>query len=204
MMIYGIELEMFYIKDTSIAVPPKVLPLDGCGAIVELRSIPHADIYSAAFDIKAQLCKFQDQGVLLSPTSIGGSNRHRFTVEEFRLAARQSNKDTSVDVCNIYGKERRLLPRGVVSVSVQLNFSNRTVSSYIADNVRIPDQYGLLDTLRIVKALDKEFEKEIKESGRVMGEYAIKDNVRLEYRSLPASVFFLPDFEKRISKLDLR
>lgn len=200
MMIYGIELEMFYATGTSITIPPKGFPLDGCGAIVELRSIPHTDIYSAAFDIKAQLRKFQDEGVLLFPTSIGGSNRHRFTLEEYRLAAKQSNKDVSVEVYNIYGKERRLLPRGLVSTSVQLNFSSRTVPSYVSDNVRIPDQYGLLDTLRIVKALDKEFEKEIKESGRVMGEYAIKDNVRLEYRSLPASVFFLNDFEKRVSK----
>ena len=62
-----------------------------------------------------------------------------------------------------------------------------------------PAQYGLLDVARIVKLLDKEFAKEITDSKRIKGEYAIKDNVRLEYRSLPASAFFLKDFDGNLS-----
>lgn len=54
----------------------------------------------------------------------------------------------------------------------------------------IPDFYGMLDVGSIVRRLDEEFEKEIKASNRQKGFYCLKDNnTRLEYRSLPSSVF---------------
>ena len=53
-----------------------------------------------------------------------------------------------------------------------------------------PDQYGLLDIPTIVTTLDDLFIHEIKRTGRQPGEYAIKENVRLEYRSWPNTVFF--------------
>ena len=53
---------------------------------------------------------------------------------------------------------------------------------------------------KIVKSLDEEFEKEIRESNRQPGMYAIKDDIRLEYRSLPNSVFDI-DYQNLLERL---
>lgn len=55
--------------------------------------------------------------------------------------------------------------------------------------VKEPALYGLFDFYPIVKKLDDEFKNEIKAANRQAGFYAIKDGCRLEYRSLPNSVF---------------
>lgn len=198
MLRHGIELELFYYKDKAkIEVPPANLPLDGCGAIVELRSGIHNDFYGASFEIKKLLQEYQDRGIVLFPVSTTESNQHKFTVAEYRQAQKQSNKDFSVSAQNIYGRVRRLLPSTVVAVSVQLNLSNCIGSILNSNNLPI-SHYGLLDTHSIVKALDKEFATEIALSKRVAGEYAIKDNIRLEYRSLPSTAFFSTNFEQRV------
>lgn len=190
MLKYGLELELFQaVGSGKIVIPNKNLPLDGCGALIELRSEPHLDLYKAFGEIQSELKKLQETGVLLSFV-----NRHIFSQDEYWQARKQSFKNTSVEFCNIYNKNRRLLKPNMFAASLQLNISN------FLGKINNVDTYGLIDVYNVVKKLDKEFEKEIKESKRVAGEYCIKDNIRLEYRSLPNNVFLINNIEKRILK----
>lgn len=204
-ILYGLELEMFYLKNKEITIPPIELPKDGCGAIIELRSEPHNDIYSATFEIHKLLKEMKDNGHSFVPFYEKDNkkfNRYKFTEKEWREANRNSSKDFSITPKNLYKKESRLLPRATIAVSLQLNFSNRLAREYVTPERTYPAQYGMLNIPFIIEALDIEFNKEIKESGRIIGEYAIKDNgIRLEYRSLPSIVFFDPQLELRIKKV---
>ena len=116
-MLYGLELEMFYYKDGKVTIPPINLPLDGCGAIVELRSSPCSTIFEASGEIHADLLKYNASNVKLGCYGLPEANRHKFTQEEYRLAMKQSNKDNYINIQNIYNKKRRLLPRTTVTVS---------------------------------------------------------------------------------------
>lgn len=205
-ILIGLELELFNLLPMmdKIIIPERNLPVDGCGAIVEFRSKPYADVYDATFEIHKLIKKETDKSDRFSPVSLDPVkyNRHKFTQEEWRQACKQSNKDYSITPQNIYGYKPRLLPRSTVAVSLQLNFSNQLAAAYSSKERDYPAAYGMLDTHQLIQTLDREFKKEIEEANRIPGEYAIKDNgIRLEYRSLPANVFFEKNLELRIKNV---
>lgn len=202
-LLYGLELEMFFVnKGKTITVPQHGLPLDGCGAIVELRSEPHESLYDSTFEINKCLKEYYDKGINLQPVSSSGANRHEFTREEWRTILQQQNKDLITPIRSVYNEEQRELPKRVIAVSLQLNISNEIAAKYVDEEHRVTyARYGLLDIHNIVTKLDEEFAAEIRKQKRVAGEYAIKDGIRLEYRSLPSTAFFHPEFEKRVLKV---
>ena len=191
MTLFGLELELFFKKDGNIGPPPASadIPVDGFAGLVELRSVVSGDIYECYGHLMAKKRKIEDIygcELLLSPA-------HKFSAAERSLIRKNKfapAKNRDVDIRNIYGKGLRQLPTGWAQASVQVNVSKRLSSSYTTkDGSTVPERFGLLDTLAVVSALDKEFSKEIKDAKRAAGWYAIKEFVRLEYRSLPNSAF---------------
>lgn len=182
---YGFELEAFALRgDIELTIPPnRSWPVDGFPGLIEFRSSGGKDIHDAFGDLLSHMSRYPN-------TYTYEVNEHKFIAQEKAILRRdRSFQKDYVDVQNIYGKE----PRDVGSktlASFQINISNELYSEYKDKDGSIrPARYGLLDIPNIVKRLDHEFAVFIKASNRRPGFYAIKDGYRLEYRSLPNSVF---------------
>lgn len=195
-ILYGFELEGFATFEDRVILPPNDWPRDGHPGIVELRSSGGKTLEDAYFEI----CKgFMNLNPVADTKFNYSLNEHKFTGKELAELRRTSQFHKEVlDIRNLYGKEPRTL-HGKSLTSFQINISNlvRTKEEIKAEGIDgktitkyIPDFYGMLDVGSIVRRLDEEFEKEIKESNRQKGFYCLKDNdTRLEYRSLPSSIF---------------
>lgn len=192
MFLYGFEVEGFY-QGNADWIPPKNYPTDGFPGLVEFRT----ENGSSLEDCYAQLC---GKSLIYSNVSIGVSSTvfNRKAREEFR---RRWLEKGSCDIQNLYGKRPRLLGNKTIA-SFQINISYLLSKRYTDNKGSIhSERYGALDVPRIVRNLDTEFSKEIQAAGRQKGEYAIKDNIRLEYRSLPNSVFnFNPNVFREVMR----
>jgi hypothetical protein len=184
---YGFELEGFYFSETGLSVPPKGFPTDGFPGLVELRTHGDHSLNDAYWKIFDEYVKYPELVYRCFNLT-----EAVFTPEQKRQIRKLPGyHKPEADIQNIYGKKPKALGNKTIA-SLQINISNKTRDSYsvITDGciVNRPATFGLLDVGRIVKALDEEFKPEIKLSGRQAGEYCIKGD-RLEYRSLPNSVF---------------
>ena len=178
---FGFELEGFYTEDGIITIPPKEYPTDGFPGLVELRTRGPNDLLVAF--IKTLQEAFQWPNVDFSTSSA------TFTAEQRAILRRRQQLKDAWDIRNIYGKAPKLLGNRTIA-SCQINISYETQHRYWdKEGKEHPAVYGLFDMPQVIRNLDEEFGPEIKEAGRQPGEYCVKNNNRLEYRSLPNFVF---------------
>lgn len=181
MFIYGFELEGFYNPDGTIAPPPASYPVDGFPGLIELRTTGGQSLDRCFSELVRQR--------LETPGADFATSSHTFSRADKQVLRRRHEVKSSYDVQNLYGKLPRHLGNKTIA-SFQINISNQLYAGYVgAKGDNIPAAYGLIDTAAIVARLDKEFGTEIRDAGRQIGEYCVKDSIRLEYRSLPNSVF---------------
>ncbi len=180
---FGFELEGFYtpLPDGKFYLPPKNYPTDGFPGLIEVRTSGGDEITRQLFDIYRQASALEG----FAPHF----HEHTYSPQErTKLRARESSKG-SLHISNIYGRSPKALGNRTLA-SFQINVSYQTASEWTdVHKVKHPAKYGLFDFYPIVKGLDEVFADVIHASGRQPGFYAIKDNVRLEYRSLPSSAF---------------
>lgn len=186
MLRYGFELEGFLEKDNQVVIPHRDFPVDGFPGLVELRNVGGAsleDSYSKILAAYLALPKIHGTVNFARP-------EHVFTGKDMQTLRAHSVFDKRLlSIKNIYGRSPRRLGNKTMA-ALQINVSEQVAPERIDEKgYRHAPRYGLLDVYGIVSRLDKEFEKEIRESKRQPGMYAIKDYYRLEYRSLPNSVF---------------
>ena len=174
MFMYGFELEGFYKINGSITLPPKLYPHDGFPGLCEVRSSGGKSILDAWFEVEKEL--------LLYPFDTD-TFEHTFTPKEYQAIRARSYVKEPMTVSNIYNKQTRLLGDKTLA-SLQINISNR-----VGTDSDKQAKYGLFDILPIVRRLDEVFAEDIKDSKRTPGWYSVKDNIRLEYRSLPNKTF---------------
>jgi hypothetical protein len=180
---YGFELEGFYFPGGVATIPPKEYPTDGFPGLVELRTIGGESLSAAYAFILSEFIKYKDVNV----SQCSGV----FDAKQRADLRRRHTEKSQWDIRNIYGKSPRLLGNKTIA-SCQINISNLLQTSYKDDKgVLHPERYGLFDVAQIVRNLDEAFSDEIFEAGRQPGEYCIKNNTRLEYRSLPNFAFEL-------------
>lgn len=193
---YGFELEGFFFKEGNLSVPENGLPVDGFPGLVELRTQGGDKLSKAYWNIFEEYIKHPGLTCRCFNTPFA-----TFTPEQKRqIRKHRGYHKPEADIQNIYGKKPKALGNKTIA-SLQVNISNLVSerrNTVDKGEIRTDyEKYGLLDVGRIVKALDKEFEKDIRESGRQPGEYCIKQD-RLEYRSLPNRSFeFSLDGSKR-------
>ena len=209
-ILYGFEVEAFYSTipmpldgKLSPECPPKDWPLDGFPGLVELRTVGGKNIYDAFAELMKEKWKYDSEKLYFVSSATFPPEVKRQLRLEHRF-----DKD-NVDIQNLYGKKPRALGNRTIA-SFQINVSNQVrkewTEEFELDNdytkkVYHAAEHGLLDTSRIVKALDKEFEDDIKMAGRQQGEYCIKDTYRLEYRSAPNTIFIRYSVEELIKKI---
>lgn len=118
-----------------------------------------------------------------------GLHVHKFQTRDLvKIRSLMNVSKGRLSVKNIYNKEPKYLNNKTIA-SFQVNVSNLLSPSHTLKEITYPARYGVVDVYTIVRNLDEEFKEEIKSSGRQPGMYAIKDSIRLEYRSLPNFVF---------------
>lgn len=208
MLKFGFELEGFYKEDGNIIPPNNTYPLDGFPGLIELRTQGGNTLTQAYSEIINRMLLLPDPSKFDSKTS-----EYKFTGEQMAWMRKNLTfEKRQMDVRNIYNKAPRRTGNRTLA-SLQVNISNLVREGW-TQTVTIDGKsqavshlavYGLLPIDRIVRNFDEEFKQEIKDSDRQPGMYAIKDNYRLEYRSLPNFVFPLGAyggdiFLKRIEK----
>lgn len=177
---YGFELEGFWVKGNG--VPPAGYPVDGFRGLVEFRTHGGHSLTGAWSELMADMMNHDLDGFFT------GFSARMFTPDQKREIRKQGGHKEPADIRNIYGKSPRNL-KGKTLASLQINISNLQSAEHTdSSGHRYSARYSLLDIPRIVMALDNAFNYQILSSGRQTGEYCVKGD-RLEYRSLPCSIF---------------
>lgn len=188
---YGFELEGFAIdmKTGDISLPPADWPTDGFPGLLELRSSGGKRAENAYYELLKEYMWLSRKTHL--PTF--RICEHKFNGKEIAQLRRTAvfHKEM-IDIRNVYGKEPRSL-NGRTLAAFQINVSHLASQTHdtVVDGKIVSGKkhYGIFDITGVVKRLDEVFKHEIKEAKRQPGMYAIKDDCRLEYRSLPNFVF---------------
>ena len=186
MYLYGFELEGFA-RDSKdqVTIPPRKWPCDGFPGLLEIRTSGGKPLRKAYGSLLAELFSLS----IKDYTPDFQTFEHKFSGKEIAVLRKDRDFDKDrMDIQNVYNKNPREL-NGRTLASFQINISYRLSDERKEKDVHIPARYGVLDVARIVRNLDTEFSKEIKDSKRQPGFYCLKDNIRLEYRSLPNFVF---------------
>lgn len=210
-MKYGIEFEFFVSKDSVIIPAYKATSnLDGNPFLGEIKTEPFDNIIDAVFDLEKRIYleskKLADKGCKMEIVS-----QHQFTNDDiinYRKDKQALNrKELEVlEEFSIYpnGNLGKLLKRGEVKASLQINFSKHKSVSYVEyEKVTVEDkskyisttkskQYScLFNYISVIEKLDIIFKDDIDKTKRTKGVYTIKDGVfgdRIEYRSLPNTI----------------
>jgi hypothetical protein len=206
-MNYGIEFEYFVenIKTKNIVPAYKLTSnVDGDPVIGEIKTDVFKSFIDTMFDLKKKIYE-ENQSLLKKGYKISKQNTYTFG-KDVLLSLRKDPKYINskhleiLEEYSIYNKScSKILPRGVKKASLQINISNNSklVNRYIDkrnnDQKFINNISEIFNYPKIIKMLDDKFVKQITESKRVKGVYAIKNGLkgkRIEYRSLPNSVCF--------------
>lgn len=182
MLLFGIELEGFQVdpETNEVVIPSSVMPTDGYPGLVEFRTTGGKNLEDCIWKIFRDITESR-RPVVFKP-------EHTFSAYEKQKIMQNVSLKEGTPVYNIYNKTPKLLGNKTIA-SCQINISNLVRRSYTIKKQTVPDSYSLVNIPTIVRNLDEEFSVEIKESKRQPGFYAIKDSYRLEYRSLPNTVF---------------
>lgn len=187
MLRYGFELEGFVEDNGVVTIPQSDFPVDGFPGLVELRTTDGASLEESYSGILRRYLHLpKKDGITVNFSR----HEHKFSGADMqKLRAHAVFDKQLLNVKNIYGRSPRRLGNKTLA-AFQINISNEIAGAWTDSNGKHHSpRYGLVDVHHIVSRLDEEFETEIKATNRQPGMYAIKDYIRLEYRSLPNSVF---------------
>lgn len=204
MLKFGVELE-FFIEKGNVIIPAYLgtSNLDGNPFLGELRTGVHNSIIDCVFDLKSRIHKEREELKKLGYSMVINSH-HDFSMSELKEARSSEryirvlqSKDCLKEI-SAYGKKTgKILKRGRVAASLQINISNQETKGFkrVKKSGKVVYDHHVVsvpfDHNTIIINMDKHFSEDIKASNRVAGVYAIKEGVeskRIEYRSLPANV----------------
>jgi hypothetical protein len=198
-MKYGLEKEFFLCTTpgNEIVIPQIILPtlpIDGCGYLIEARGLPYDNIYEAVYSLNAEIHRIED--LLPSNVMLLDSPVEKLSKEFLFKISRKYVKGLT-KYQNIYGYSNHRIKNNERTAGVHISFTD-TKSYYGKDNQKFTYNQNF-DWLSIFKALDSYFSDEIKDAKRNKGFYELKEDGRIEYRSLPADI----DLNKVIRAINL-
>lgn len=194
----GLEKEFFLVHDGRPMLIPDGMPKDDCNLLVEARGNPYNDVVEAVYSLMADIERVELLNRKFAP--IGSCAR--LTDAPFMpidrslalKALRQSGKGP-IRYQNLYGYEDHFNPRNTMTAGIHISFTYPHVYSTKEGLNNSVNQ--LFDFPQLFRYLDNMFAVEIKAARRRPGFYEIKNDNRVEYRSLPANV----DLKKLIEVL---
>lgn len=170
---YGFELEGFFKKDGEVILPPKHYTHDDFPGLVEVRNTGGGPLSDQLYLLLAKRDEYPDVDFM--------KWEHKFSPKERAAIRARHYEKGGVKINNIYGKDPKDIGSRTLA-SFQIN-----ISLYRGE-VNGQKKYGIFDFVQVVRNLDEEFNSAIKSCGRQPGFYSIKEDIRLEYRSLPNAV----------------
>jgi hypothetical protein len=196
---FGFELEAFVLKNEKPVLVPCGLPYDECGWLVEIRSEPHHSVREAIHLLLA--CKERVErtaeklGVSLSYTPLLEIPRN------LKVSAARLHGKGLLRYQNLYGFQTHKNPTKLQTASLHISVTNQREFHHFNKAKEKQDVFcysGFVDHAKLIVQLDRAFKAEISAAKRNPGFYEIKQDGRIEYRSLPNNV----DLEKVISELE--
>lgn len=212
-MKYGIEFEFFVSKDNKI-IPAYLATnnLDGNPFLGEIKTKPFDNILDCVFELEKQIYleknNLESKGFKMEIISINQFSNNdliRFRKDQNAL----NRKELEVlEEFSVYpsGKLGKLLKRGEIKASLQINFSQHKIFTYpefskiTIDNkyryessTKIKEYACLFNYVSIIQKLDNYYKQNILDTKRTKGIYSIKPGEfgdRIEYRSLPNTINF--------------
>lgn len=184
---FGLEKEFFCLstEDKSVSVVPKGMAADSCGWLVEARGNAFTNIVDAVFSLHADIHRLVKEaggkGVILVDTPLLKVPR------DVRVAAARASAKGLISYENLYGYQHHKNTGLDATAGVHISFT-RPVTVDRGEGRESGILNGMFDWAKIFIGLDKAFAAEIKAAKRLPGFYELKDDGRIEYRSLPANV----------------
>jgi hypothetical protein len=203
MLKWGLEKEFFLLDAENkpyVIQREWSLPFDECGWLVEARGNPFYNIIDAVFSLKAEIYKIEQTLVKVNE-SLKATVLHLDDCSvckvdrKARVLAARSYGKPPIKYQNFYGHDHH--KNAITEATAGVHIS-------ITDPVTITRKDGTdytyhpnFDWPQIFLTLDREFKEEIKAAKRQPGFYEMKQDGRVEYRSLPSNV----DLDKVIKVL---
>jgi hypothetical protein len=208
MITYGLEREFFFVdaKD-NFTLAPDELPTDECKWLLEARGEPSPSIYKAVLSLQLEEGRIKkvasDLGIKVMPV-----NFLKIPKESIRLFLRGNNAKPLGSAFNYLGHDHHLVGRGTYTAGTHISVCNHVqqysytyeleLTSGGVDKkskinvVNKKHENGTLNRnfnwMKLFINLDKAFKKDIKDARRNPGFFEFKEDGRVEYRSLPATV----------------
>jgi hypothetical protein len=201
-MKYGLEQEFFLLDEAGIPVVVPAgcaIPCDDCGLLAEARGLPADNIVDAVYSLKAAIRKVEfavaafnkkmNQNYTLSTTPV------MKIPKTIRVKAARTYAKGLIHYDNLYGHLTHRNAGDEMTAGIHISFTSpRTITSKDEREVCVNTMF---DWVKIFTKLDREFKDEIRATKRVAGMYELKNDGRIEYRSLPANT----DHDKIIAVL---
>lgn len=190
---YGLEKEFFLVKKNTkeIVIPEEAvkehLPLDGCGYLVEARGEAYPSIFDAIFSLMGKIeeikYKLKDTEYELCDDPV------RKVSKEMLIKVLRNHAKSTIKFNNYTGFTSNREKGSEKTAGVHLSITEEITQTIIVEKtIKEIKYYKNFDWMQIFLKLDKEFKQEIKEAKRNPGFYEIKNDGRIEYRSLPSNV----------------
>lgn len=186
-MKFGLEKEMFLVDgEGGVTVVPASLPVDEGGLLVEARGAPHDDFTDAVFSLMASECRIAKQVAEACPTHHLLTRPVMSISQGLRRQASRRYIKGLISYQNIYGFASHRNRQSEQLAGIHLSITcPRTIS--IGDgNSTIANI--MFDWVQVFRYLDDAFATEIRVAKRRPGFYELKDDGRIEYRSLPNDI----------------
>lgn len=190
MFTFGLEKERFLLADgEQLIVIPKILPADSEGLQVEFRGQPFPNITDAVFSLLADEDKVKKRIKQLFPNHTLSDAAIMKTTRAIKLAARREYTKGLIKYQNLYGFERHAVSQNESTCGIHISVTNLETFSYenSKGKERSKSYNKAWDFASFIRHMDKSFKDEIKTEKRRPGFYEVKDDGRIEYRSLPGN-----------------
>lgn len=156
------------------------IPTDSCGYLVEARGEPHKDIFQAVFSLVGEIEKIKSK--LPSTVELSYDPFRKFSAKFLHEIQRRYVKGLS-KYNNIYGHINHRVNGRTRTAGLHLSITD--VYTHSGPNNTTGNHYQNFDYIKYILKLDEAFASEIKAAKRNPGFYEVKDDGRIEYRSLP-------------------
>lgn len=187
-MKFGLEKEYFLVKNNKVIIVPIYIPHDACGLLLEVRGEPKFNIIDAVYSLLAEEFKLikMVKGLKKEDNLVVSAEPIMVVDKQTRLLASREYEKGLTKYRNLYGYSFHKNNNNEITAGIHLSVTSDRTFKY---NKNKEFNYnGIWDFYQFFKYLDNVFKEEIKSTKRLPGFYELKNDGRIEYRSLPNNI----------------